>query len=96
MTAVCCAVKGHLFTFGDLEGGHGQLGHRGTGAELVPRLVEALAGMNVVGTAAGHGTQPCGPMQAVSSPSGIEAVCSWFTEGNRVGLCRAWSRYLKG
>ena len=43
MTVVCCAVKGHLFTFGDLEGGHGQLGHRGTGAELVPRLVEALA-----------------------------------------------------
>jgi len=42
---------GDLFTFG--YGRHGQLGHGGIENELVPRLVEALAGKKVVGAAAG-------------------------------------------
>jgi len=42
---------GELFTFGD--GDYGKLGHGGTQNELVPRLVEAVAGKNVIGAAAG-------------------------------------------
>jgi alpha-tubulin suppressor-like RCC1 family protein len=41
---------GELFTFG--SGGSGQLGHGGEEHELVPRLVEALAGKKVVGASA--------------------------------------------
>jgi len=43
---------GELFTFGD--GGHGSLGHGGQQNELVPRLVEALAGKKVIGASAGY------------------------------------------
>ena len=43
--------EGELFTFGD--GMYGKLGHEGQQEELVPRLVEALSGKNVVGAAAG-------------------------------------------
>jgi alpha-tubulin suppressor-like RCC1 family protein len=42
---------GRVFTFGNGESG--QLGHGGEEDELVPRLVEGLAGMKVVGAAAG-------------------------------------------
>jgi len=41
---------GELFTFGY---GDGRLGHGESQPELVPRLVEALAGKKVVGAAAG-------------------------------------------
>jgi len=44
-------TEGELFTFGN--GGYGRLGHGGTQIELVPRLVEALAGKMVIGAAAG-------------------------------------------
>jgi len=50
---------GELFTYGPEYGeggGAGQLGHGGQHtehSELVPRLVEALAGKKVIGTAAG-------------------------------------------
>jgi len=44
--------EGELFTFG--YGDEGQLGHGGGVNELVPKLVEALAGKNVVGAAAGN------------------------------------------
>jgi len=37
---------GELFTFG--RGGQGRLGHGGTQAEHVPRLVEALAGKKLI------------------------------------------------
>jgi len=46
-----CTEEGELFTFG--EGGFGVLGHGGLQNELVPRLVEALAGKKVIGTLAG-------------------------------------------
>jgi len=49
-TAVC-TDDGELFTFG--KGGYGQLGHGGTQGELVPRLVETLAGKMVIGAATG-------------------------------------------
>jgi len=42
---------GELFTFG--EGYYGKLGHGGEEGELLPRLVEALAGKIVVGASAG-------------------------------------------
>jgi alpha-tubulin suppressor-like RCC1 family protein len=42
---------GELYTFGD--GDSGRLGHGGNQSELVPRVVEALAGKQVVGAAAG-------------------------------------------
>ena len=42
---------GEVFTFG--HGNDGQLGHGGTGDELVPRMVESLAGKKVMGAAAG-------------------------------------------
>jgi len=42
---------GELFTFG--YGDFGRLGHGGTQGELVPRLLEALAGKKVVGAVAG-------------------------------------------
>ena len=42
---------GEVFTFG--RGAYGQLGHGGLENELVPRLVQALAGRKVVGAAAG-------------------------------------------
>jgi len=42
--------EGELFTFG--HGGYGMLGHGGEEVELVPRLVEALVGKKVVGSAA--------------------------------------------
>jgi alpha-tubulin suppressor-like RCC1 family protein len=42
---------GEVFTFG--LGGDGQLGHGGQGDELVPRLVESLAGEKVTGASAG-------------------------------------------
>ena len=77
---------GELFTFG-LEG-HGRLGHGRTQTERVPRLIEALAGKKVIG-AAGT-TQPCGPMQASSSPLGLDNMGSWATEGKRLSLCRGW------
>ena len=38
---------GEVYTFGD--GGYGELGHGGKGDELVPRVVEALAGKMIVG-----------------------------------------------
>jgi len=43
---------GELFTFG--HGQYGRLGHGGTQVELVPRMIEALAGKKVVGAAAGR------------------------------------------
>jgi len=43
--------EGELFTFG--HGYYGRLGHGGHQDELVPRLVEALAGKKVIGAAAG-------------------------------------------
>ena len=43
---------GELFTFG--MGEKGQLGHGGEANELVPRLVEALAGKKVVSASAAH------------------------------------------
>jgi len=43
--------SGELFTFGD--GVNGKLGHGGEQSELVPRLVEGLAGTKVVGASAG-------------------------------------------
>ena len=43
---------GELFTFG--KGEKGQLGHGGEANELVPRLVEALAGKKVVSASAAH------------------------------------------
>jgi E3 ubiquitin-protein ligase HERC2 len=45
--------EGELFTFGN--GDHGKLGHGGQQTELVPRLVEAMAGEKVIGAAAGSG-----------------------------------------
>jgi len=42
--------EGELFTIG--AGSHGNLGHGGTQNELVPKLVEALAGKKVVGASA--------------------------------------------
>jgi alpha-tubulin suppressor-like RCC1 family protein len=42
---------GELFTFGG--GDSGKLGHGGTQNELVPRLVEALAGKKVIGAVVG-------------------------------------------
>ena len=42
---------GEVYTFG--SGEQGRLGHGGTERELVPRVVEALAGKKVVGAAAG-------------------------------------------
>jgi len=48
---VVCTDAGELFTFG--YGEDGMMGHGGTGDELVPRLVEALAGKAVVGVSAG-------------------------------------------
>jgi alpha-tubulin suppressor-like RCC1 family protein len=42
---------GEVYTFGCGEGG--RLGHGGDGVELVPRVVEALAGKKVVGVSAG-------------------------------------------
>jgi len=43
--------EGELFTFG--HGFYGRLGHGGIQKEVVPRLVEALAGKTVVGVSAG-------------------------------------------
>ena len=51
-TTVICNPQGGLFTFGC--GTYGVLGHGGEESELVPRLVEALAGKKVVGAAAAH------------------------------------------
>jgi len=82
--------KGELLTFG--KGYSGQMGHRGTQDEHVPRLVEALAGKKVIGAAAGDQHKWCGPMRRSSSPSGMEALGSWVTEGIRVSVCRGWSR----
>ena len=45
--------EGELFTFGDGDGG--RLGHGGTQNELVPRLVEALAGKKASGVSAASG-----------------------------------------
>jgi len=42
-----------LFTFGC--GGSGKLGHGGQQDELVPRLIEALAGKTVIGASSGRG-----------------------------------------
>jgi RCC1 and BTB domain-containing protein len=42
-----------VYTFG--RGRSGPLGHGGPGDELVPRVVEALAGKKVVGASAGSG-----------------------------------------
>jgi len=50
MTAVCTAEG--VFTFG--VGVYGRLGHGGEEDEIVPRLVEALAGKKVIGAAAGE------------------------------------------
>jgi alpha-tubulin suppressor-like RCC1 family protein len=47
---VAC-MQGGVYTFGSEE--NGQLGHGGNESELVPRVVEALAGKQVVGSAAG-------------------------------------------
>jgi len=50
--------EGELFTFGyggyGVNNGFGKLGHGGGQTELVPRLVEALAGKKVVGVSAGE------------------------------------------
>jgi len=42
--------EGEIFTFG--RGSHGKLGHGGQENELVPRLVEVLAGKKVIGASA--------------------------------------------
>ena len=45
---------GGLFTFGSgMFGNYGRLGHGGTQNELVPRLVETLAGKKAIGVSAG-------------------------------------------
>jgi len=53
---VAWTAEGELFTFGWGYNGKlgGQLGHGGTQTELMPRLVEALAGKKAIGAAAGH------------------------------------------
>jgi len=84
MTAVCTA-KGQLFTvdctFG--SGSHLGLGHGGTHPERVPKLVDALAGMQVIGvSAAGHHTAVWTDVGELL-PSGMEAMGRWATEGNR-------------
>ena len=53
---------GELFTFGHEQ--FGKLGHGGQQDELVPRLVDVLAGKRVASAT----TLLCGPMRVSSSP----------------------------
>jgi len=50
-TTAVCTEEGELFTFGN--GLDGKLGHGGGRSELMPRLVEALAGKKAIGVATG-------------------------------------------
>jgi len=50
-TAVCTEAS-QVLTFGN--GGYGRLGHGTDDDEIVPRVVEALAGKAVIGVSAGH------------------------------------------
>jgi hypothetical protein len=86
---------GELFTFG--LGNCGRLGHGGDQNELVPRLVETMAGKKVIGAATAlQRTEAYGLMQGSSSPLGMETVDSWSTEGQRMSLCLGWSRRRQG
>jgi alpha-tubulin suppressor-like RCC1 family protein len=73
---------GEFFTFGD--GRSGRLGHEDADHELVPRLVEALAGKMVIGASAVNTTHrqvvvthQCGLKQGRSSPLGLNTAGSW-------------------
>ena len=47
-------MEGNVYTFGNGDGAKkGQLGHGGCDDELVPRVVDALAGKSIAGVAAG-------------------------------------------
>ena len=92
---------GELFTFG--HGGDGTLGHGGIQNELVPTLVEAMAGENVIGAAVGEGHTVVWTDEGELSPLGMEPAGSWATE-QKTGptLCpgvspyRRWLRRWRG
>ena len=71
-------IIGSLATGGE----DGRLGHEGGERELVPRLVESLAGKKVVGASAGAITQQHGLRKGSSSPLGMEATGGSAAEGN--------------
>jgi len=69
-------------------------GHGGTQNEVnvVPRLVEALAGMKVIGASAGSSHTAVWTGAGELFTLGKETMGSWAmaTEGHRVSLCQGW------
>ena len=100
MTAVCTAEG--VFTFG--VGVYGRLGHGGEEDEIVPRLVEALAGKKVIARLVQRQvrvTQPCGPRWGGSSHLGMECLLGYFQAGPVArraskGACAEEDRCFRG
>jgi len=73
-----------------------ELGHGGEGTELVPRLVEALAWKEVIGTAAGARHTAIWTEVGLLITFGMEARGGWATERKRASLYRSQSRRWQG
>jgi len=65
-----------------------QLGHGGDGTELVPRMIEALAGKEVIGASAGYGHTAVWTEEGELFGRGGNGQLGRGREGKRRSMCR--------
>ena len=70
------------------------LGHGGEGTDLVPRMIEALAGKKVIGATAGYDHTVVWTEEGELFTFG-HGGRGQATEGNSLSLCRGWSLLSK-